>query len=208
LRLLSESADKLSILSPARTARIVAAIILAAGLLFGLPIGIPLLAGGIRGLWGPPTDPVWGLPGPLALIIPGVLLCLIPVAGLVGLLRARDTEYHFLNGERRLSVQTRNEERQAISFSEIIKAEAYTNSGNDEPNTYGLRLKLRGFGRKLQMEQIDCSGDAQRRQLLELAERINRFLQEYPSEPDSSFDVSSEAFARFLRGRGGFNEWS
>ena len=183
MRVLHESADELTIFSPARTARIAAAILLAAGLLLGLPIGIPVLVAGIRSFWGPPTDPVWGMSAPLIMIIPGVLFCLIPVAGLMELLRAKDTEYHFLGNERKLSVVVRNEERQGVAFPEIVKAEAYTNSGNDEPSTYGLRLKLLGFGRKLQMTQVDCSGDAQRCLLLELAERINRFLEEHPNEP-------------------------
>jgi hypothetical protein len=117
------------------------------------------------------------------LFIPGALLCLPAVGGLVGLLRARDTEYHFLGSQCTLIVRDRLRERQVIPFSEIVQAVAYTNSAPDEPDTHGLRLQLRGFFRNLPMSQVDGSGDQRRRQLSELAERINRFLETHSSEP-------------------------
>jgi hypothetical protein len=123
------------------------------------------------------------VPAPLLLIIAGALLCLPAVGGLVGLLRARDTEYHFLGSQHKLIVRDRYAERQVIPFSEIVTAVAYTSSGHDEPDTYGLRLQVRGFFPNLQLSQVDGSGDPWRRQMSDLAERINRFLQTHPSEP-------------------------
>lgn len=186
MRILHESADELAILSPARAARIVAAILLGVGLLLGLPLGIALLGAGVGSLSRPAAEPVWGLPAPLLLIILGALLALLPVGGLVGLLRARDTEYHFRGSAHQLIVRDRHGERQAIPFSEIVRAVAYTHSGHDEPDTYGLRLKLRGLFRNLQMSPVDGSGDRRRRQMAELAERINRFLEAHPGEPGES----------------------
>lgn len=67
----------------------------------------------------------------------------------------------------------------ANPFAEIVKAEAYTDSAGNMADSFGLRLKLRRSGRKLQMTQVDCSGDAQCQRMLELAERINRFLEKH-----------------------------
>jgi hypothetical protein len=186
MRILHESADELTILSPARAARILALVLLAIGLLVALPIGLRLLSAGVASLSGPPAEPVWGVPAPLLLILAGALLCLPAVGGLVGLLRARDTEYHFLGSQRKLIVRDRYREREVIPFSEIVKAVAYTTSGNDEPDTYGLRLQLRGFFRNLQLSQVDGSGDVRRRRTEELADRINRFLETHPSEPQEA----------------------
>jgi hypothetical protein len=186
MRVLHESADELAILSPARGARTIAIILLAVGLLIGIPIGIPLLRAGIASLAEPPTEPVWGLPAPLVLIIPGVLLFLPALGGLVALFRTRETEYHFLGSRRTLVARDRRRELQVIPFSEIIKAVAYTNSGHDEPDTFGLRLKLRGFLRSLQISQLDRSGEHWGRHLSELAERINRFLEAHAGEPSQT----------------------
>jgi hypothetical protein len=43
----------------------------------------------------------------LILSIPRAPLCLIPVAGLVGLLRSRETEYHFRGDERGLYINSK-----------------------------------------------------------------------------------------------------
>src|SRR5262249_54351485 len=132
------------------------------------------------------AEPVWGVPAPLILIIPGALLCLPAVGGLAQLLCVRDTEYHFRGSRLQLAVRDRRGERQVIPFGGIVKAEAYSTPANDEPDTYGLRLKLRGFGRKLQMTQLDGGSNRWRCQVSDLAERINRFLEAHSGEAGES----------------------
>jgi len=118
------------------------------------------------------------------LLFVGALLCLVSVVAVVFLKRARDTEYHFLASQRKLIVRQANRERRVVPFSEIVGAVAYTDSGDmHEPDTYGLRLKLRGFLRNLQVSQVDRSDDHSRSQMWQLAVRINRFLEACPSEP-------------------------
>jgi len=147
--------------------------VLVVGLLVALPIGLPILGAGLSSLAGPPMERVWGLPASLILIIPGAFLCVLPVCGVIALFKARDTEYHFLGSQRKVSVRDRHGERQEIPFSDIVKAEQSSSSSHDEPTTYGLRLKLRGFNRTVPMSQLSGSGDM----TAELAERINRFLE-------------------------------
>jgi hypothetical protein len=181
MRTLRESADELVIFSPARAATIVTAIQLAVGFLVGLPVGVCLLVFGVVTL----SDPLHGDSGLLMIVLfLGVLLCLVPVVWLVGLLLARDTEYHFLASQRKLIVRQANQERRVVPFSEIVEAVAYTKSGDmHEPDTYGLRLELRGFLRSLPVSQFDRDDDDSYRQMRQLAVRINRFLEARPSEP-------------------------
>jgi hypothetical protein len=184
--ILRETDDELVVFAPARAARIVASILLVAGLFLCLPIGLPMLWGGVKSLSGPPADPVWGVPAPLILMIPGALLCLPVVGGLIGLIRARDTEYCFMASERALIVRDRHRERRHVPFSEIREAVMYTSSAHDEPDTYGLRLELQGFLRHLQMSMVSRSGDEACRQMTAIADRINHFLQAHADDGDET----------------------
>ncbi len=199
MRILHESADDLTILSPAITIRVAGACLLAMGLLFGLPIGIRLLGGWIPAFWGPAVAPLWGMPASLTMVIVAAMLCLTPVAGLFALLLARDTEYHFLGSQHVLSVRDGRKERQAIPFSEIVAAEDYADCDEGLPR-YGLRLKLRGcFGRVLPISRGESRGWRRHRQILELAKRINQFLEAHGGEPqEASLGATYDIAQAFL----------
>ncbi len=190
MRILRESADELVIFSPARATTIVTAIGLAVGFLVGFSIGVYLLVVAVVGFFGPA---VGGLGVADVPVIPRSAP-LFAVGGRPGRLAgAGDTEYHFLASQRKLIVRQANRERRVVPFSEIVEAVVYTNCSSHEygPDTYGLRLKRRGFLRNLRVSQVDRSDDDWRSQMEQLAVRINRFLEVCPSEPLERLTLAS-----------------
>jgi hypothetical protein len=171
--ILHESTDELVLLSSARTFRMLGALLLAVGLF----VGLSFVGAGVASLWRSSAERISGFPLMFFMIILGTIVCWFAPSRLAPLLRARDAEYRFLGSEHKLIILYRYREPRVIQFSEIAKAVVYFNSSIDGPDTYGLYLKLRGSLRDLQMSLVENSDDDWRRQMSELAERINRFLE-------------------------------
>jgi hypothetical protein len=177
MRILRESADELTIFCSSLGERITIVFFLVIFSPISYILGIIMAKEG-----GLPErlDQVPNLIGPMIFLL---IFCVLPPAVLlIGLVNARDTVYEFRGSERRLIVRDRRGEEKT-PFDDIIRAEVFNrNSPSDDSYAYELRLVLR-CGRPLSVSKISNSWS---REKLELAERINRFLEAHRGERDEA----------------------